>query len=258
MARRVRSLEAAAAWIDDAGLAVVYSNADLVLPSLWEAVGGPDADWAIRDEQGKAVDFTPEFSKLWRWKDELPERKLACVGRHLGRGAASLLSQRLLGSLYALTGRSGRPEDFRDAELDPLEREIAEAVFENGPCSGPELRQLVAGTKGKVDSAIGRLHRWLVLTNAGRVEQEQGWPAIRNDLFARRWRARLRRLPKAETARQKLAGQLLQTAGEVSGADVAAVFRWQRKEAVSTLEQLTGQGVADERDEDGLRLWTEP
>lgn len=255
--RRVRSLEAAAAWVDEAGLAVVYSSADLVLPSLWEAVGGPDADWAIRDESGKAIDFTPEFAKLWRWKDELPERRLACSGRHLGRGAASLVSQRLLVELYALTGRPGRPEDFRDAELDPLERELAEAVLENGPCSGPELRRLVGGTKSKVDSAIGRLHRLLVLTNAGVVEQAAGWPAIRNDVFARRWRARLRRrLPSVDEARRTLAEQVLRSAGELSAADLAGVFRWRRREAVTTLEELADQRLAAEREEDGIRLWT--
>jgi Winged helix DNA-binding domain len=255
MARRVRSLEAAAGWVDEAGLAVVYSSVDLVLPSLWEAVGGPGADWAVRDEQGKAVDFTPEFSKLWRWKDELPERRLACSGRHLGSGAASLVSKRLLAPLYALTGRPGTPEDFRGAELDPLEREVAEAILENGPCSGPEVRRLVAGEKRKVDAAIRRLHRALVLTNAGVAEQDAGWPAIRNDLFARRWRAQLRKVPPADEAKRALAEQALRTGGELSAADLGGVLRLRRAEATATLDELTELGAASTRDEDGIRLW---
>jgi hypothetical protein len=255
MARGVRSLEAAAAWVDEAGLAVVYSSVDLVLPSLWEAVGGPGADWAIRDAQGKAVDFTPEFSKLWRWKDELPEQRLACSGRHLGRDAASLVAKRLLAPLYALSGRPGKPEDFRAAELDPLEREVAEAILENGPCSGPEVRRLVAGEKRKVDSAIRRLHRALVLTNAGVVQQDAGWPAIRNDLFARRWRSQLRRVPPADEARRALADQALRTGGELSAADLGGVLRLRRAEAVATLDELTDLGAASARDEDGIRLW---
>jgi hypothetical protein len=255
MARRVRSLEAAAGWVDEAGLAVVYSSVDLVLPSLWEAVGGPGADWAVRDEQGKAVDFTPEFSKLWRWKDELPEQRLACSGRHLGRDAASLVSKRLLAPLYALSGRPGKPEDFRGAELDPLEREVAEAILENGPCSGPEVRRLVASEKRKVDAAIRRLHRALVLTNAGVVQQDAGWPAIRNDLFARRWRSQLRKVPPADDARRTLAEQALRTGGELSAADLGGVLRLRRAEAVATLDELTDLGAASARDEDGIRLW---
>jgi hypothetical protein len=255
MALRIRSLEKAAAWVDEAGLAVVYSNADLVLPSLWEAVAGPDADWAVRDEHGKALDFTPEFSKLWRWKDELPEKKLACAGRHFSRGVASLVAPRLVAALYALTGRPGRPDDFHDSELAPLEREIAETILENGPCTGPEVRRLVGAEKRPVDSALGRLHRSLVLTNAGVLEQEQGWPAIRNDLFARRWSARLRRIPSADEAKRSLAETLVRLGGEVSAADVAAVLRWRRKEAESILEELAGEGAATELNEDGLRLW---
>jgi hypothetical protein len=258
VALRIRSVEKAAAWVDEAGLAVVYSSADLILPSLWEAVAGPDADWAIRDEHGKAVDFTPEFSKLWRWKDELPERRLACAGRHFSRGVASLVAPRLVGALYALCGRAGRADDFREAELDPLERGIAEAILENGPCTGPEVRRLVGAEKRPADSAIARLHRWLVLTNAGVLEQEQGWPAIRHDLFARRWRAQLRRLPAADDAKRSLAETLIRTAGEVSAADVAAVLRWRRKEAESILEELAGEGAAAELDEEGLRLWAAP
>ena len=256
MPRRVRSLAAAAAWVDEAGLAVVYSSVDLVLPSLWEAVGGPDADWAIRDEHGKAVDFSPEFSKLWRWKDELPEQKLACSGRHLGRDAASLVAKCMLAPLYALTGRPGRADDFRDLALDPLERETAEAILENGPCSGPEVRRLVPGEKRKVDAAIKRLQRTLVLTNAGVVQQDAGWPAIKNDLFARRWRGELKGLPAPDEARRALAAQTLRTAGEVSAADLAAVLRWRRGEATATLEELTELGGAREREEDGIRLWS--
>ena len=113
-----------------------------MLPSLWEAVSGRlDVDWAIRDEEGRYVSFTPEMERCWRWKDELPERGLACVGKHLGRWSA-LVAPRLLPPLYALTGRRGTPEDFRDVELSPLQRELSEAVLEQGPatcerCSEP-------------------------------------------------------------------------------------------------------------------------
>src|SRR3954451_8766159 len=115
----IRSLDEAASFVDRVGIAVAWGNADLVLPSLWLGIAGqPDADWAIRDETGKATAFTPEFQRLWQWKDELPERRLACAGRHFS-SAALLIAPRLLGAAYALTGRAGAPEDFRDEELEP-------------------------------------------------------------------------------------------------------------------------------------------
>src|SRR3954454_23867832 len=127
---RVQSLEAAAAFVDRTGIATAWGKADLVLPSLWRAIAGLDADWAIRDENGKPTGFSPEFDRLWRWKDELPERRLACAGKHSTRPSL-LTAARRLGAAYARTGRSGAADDFREDELETIEGEVAEAVLEN-------------------------------------------------------------------------------------------------------------------------------
>jgi chromosome segregation and condensation protein ScpB len=253
--RRVRSLAEAAAFVDRVGLAIVWGKADLVLPSLWHDVGGLGADWAVRDETGKAVEFTPQFRLLWRWKDELPEQRLTCAGRHFG-SAAFLIAPRLLASAYALTGRPGTPDDFREDDLEPIESEVAEAVQENGPLTGPEIRRLLGVADRKaVDRAVARLQRRLVLTNAGAVEQAQGWRAIRHDLLARRWRRFVRRLPAEEEARRDLAAAVLAGVDELSAADLAGALGWRRKEAESTLAELVEAGRATERDEDGIRLY---
>src|SRR5919197_6517883 len=228
---RIGSLEAAAAFVDEVGIAVAWGKADLVLPSLWHAIAGPDADWAIRDETGKSVAFSPEFERLWRWKDELPERGLACAGKHFG-DAALLIAPRLLGAAYALTGRSGAVDDFREDELEALELEVAEAVLENEPLTGRELRRVLATNERKaVDRAVRRLQRRLVLTNAGAVEQDQGWRAIRQDLLARRWGKALRRLPAEDEARRELALTVLAGTDDVSAADLAAALGLPRKQA---------------------------
>jgi hypothetical protein len=254
--RGIGSLEGAAAAVDRLGLAVVWGKADLVLPSLWQEIAGPDADWAIRDETGKSVAFTPEFERLWRWKDELPEQGLACAGRHFG-DAALLIALRLVPAAYALTGRSGAVEDFRDDELEALEREVAEAVLENGPLTGRELRVVLATNDRKaVDRTVRRLQRRLVLTNAGAVEQDQGWRAIRQDLFARRWAKSLRRLPGEEEARRELALTVLAGTDDVSAADLAAALGWRRKQAEAVLVELCGAGNAHERLENDLRIWS--
>jgi chromosome segregation and condensation protein ScpB len=249
-------LEAAAAFVDQVGIAVVWGQADLVLPSLWSEIGGLDADWAIRDEAGKATGFSPEFDRLWRWKDELPEQRLACAGKHFG-SAALLVAPRLLAAAYALTGRAGAADDFREDELEPLEREVAEAVLENEPLTGREIRRVLGTSDRKaVDRAVGRLQRRLVLTNAGAAEQSQGWRAIRQDLFARRWRRALRRLPAEQEARRELALAVLAATDEVSAADVAAALGWRRKQAEAALAELTAAGRAREREEEGLQLWS--
>src|SRR5204863_4025457 len=160
---RLRSIDQLAEFVDRVGIAVVWGKADLVLPSAWQGIAGPDADWAMRDENGKPTGFTPEFERLWRWKDELPERRLACAGRHFG-SAAVLIAPRLVADAYALR---------RVEEEAPLEREITQLVDEQGPLAAPEMRELLGtGDKKGVDKAITALQRRLVLTNAGVLRQD--------------------------------------------------------------------------------------
>jgi hypothetical protein len=226
-----------------------------VLPSLWEAVSGRlELDWAVRGEDGSFVSFTPEMGKVWRWKDELPERSLACAGKHLGRWSA-LVAPRLLGPLYALTGRRGTPDDFRAAGLGGLELELAEAVLAEGPSTGPELRTLVGADKRPCDAAVLRLQRALVLTNSGLVEQEQGWGAIAVDLVARRWSPHLQQIPPPDEARRTLALTVLASSGELSAADLGGALGWRLKASRELLDDLVERDEAVRREEQGIVLW---
>ena len=130
-------------------------------------------------------------------------------------------------------------------------------MLENEPLTGPEIRRLLGTTDRKaVDRAVARLQRRLVLTNAGAAEQAQGWRAIRQDLFARRWRKSLRRLPTADVARRELALAVLAGTDEVSAADVAGALGWRRKQAESVLAELSSGGQLTVRQEEGLQLWS--
>ena len=257
MAGEIRSVEQAAAFVERVGVALAFPKADLVLPSLWEAIAGTSVvSWSIRDERGTFVSFTPEFDAVWRWKDELPERRLACGGKHVA-GAATFISPTLLSSFYARTGRAGGPEDFRSAELTSVQSEVAEAVLENGPCTGPELRHLLGtGDKRRVEAAIVVLQKQLVLTSAGSVQPEHGWAAVSFDLLARRWGDCLRRLPDDETAALTIAETVLRTVGELSAADLAGVLGGRVKRATGLLEELAARGAATVREEDGIALFS--
>jgi hypothetical protein len=253
---RLRTVEQAAAWLEEVGLALLYPSADHVLPSLWEGVAGRvPVEWAVRDDAGKFVSFTPETDRVWRWKDELPARRLACVGLHLAR-TSSLVAPGLVAPLYALTERTGTPDDFRDAAVEGLEREVAEATLELGrPATRREVRLLVGGEKRLVDRAVNALQRKLVFTNAGSTDAESGWSSTLHDLFARRWRARLRRVPARERAVAALAEAVVRGAGEVSAADLAAALRLRRPEATAALEALEERGAAESRAEEGITIW---
>ena len=251
----METVEAAAAWVDEVGLALLYPGPDYVLPSLWEAVAGRiEIDWAVREADGTFVSFTPEMAKVWRWKDELPARRLACVGLHVAR-TSSLVAPRLVSALFALTGRSAALDDFGDVE--GLERDLAQAALELGrPVTRRELRLLAGADKRLGDRAINALQRKLVLTNAGGTDEESGWGSTLHDLFARRWRARLRRVPPREQAVAALTEAVLAGAEDVSAADLAAALRIRRREAADTLNALESCGRSARRDENGIDVYS--
>lgn len=212
-------------------------------------------DWAVREDGGKFLDFTPDFACVWNWKDELPEKRLVCAGKHLG-GRASLVSLRLLPALYALTGRSGKPKDFEDEELSPIEHDVATALLENGPTSSAELPHLAGHERKRTHAAAERLQRRLIVTAAGRQERDRGWPAVVLDILPRRYREHLRKLPKADAARADLAATVLRSAREISVADLAAVIGGPRKETASALDRLVDEGAATARNAGEYVLWT--
>ena len=213
-----------------------------MLPSLWEAVAGRrDVDWAVRRDDGKH-EFTPEMSRCWQWKDALPERGLACVGKHLGRWQA-LVAPRLVPALWTTTAE-------RREALGAVETEVADAVRSAGASTAPQIRALLGADKKVVDKAVVALQRAFVLTNAGVVEQQQGWGAIAVDLVERKWKVRV-----VEDAERVLAGCVLAPAGEVSAADVGGALGWRTKPARIVLDALVEAGGASRTVEDGLALY---
>lgn len=245
----VRTVKQAGAWLDRAGLGLLFVRADVVLPSLWEAISGDaQSPWAIRDADGAFVRWSESADIAWRLKDELPARGVACVGRHLGGNAVALVAPRTLPLLYALTERDGSEADFRGS-LEGLELEIAETVLAQGPLSGPQLRAVTGAPKKDVERVAVRLQRALVLTHAGLVEQDQGWGSVALDLVARRWA--LPELPPAEEARRALAQLVLDHAGELTAAGLAAALGWRRRLCSEVLD-----AVAEARAGGGFRIWT--
>jgi hypothetical protein len=238
MSDRVRTLEAAAAFVDHAGLALVFPREAVRLPSLFEAVAGPGpTPWAEERGDGKLA-MTPDLALVWRWKDELAEARLACAGKHV-RGWPVLVSLALLPALYALTGRSGSADDFRDEDLSPLERDVAEAVLDAAPADSRDIRRAVGRRDaGPVNRAVDSLQRRLVLTRAGAVRREAGWPGTAYDVLARRYP--MDGLPGPEEARVQLTAALVRACGPLSAADVSRALGFGRADAEVALERIAG------------------
>jgi Winged helix DNA-binding domain len=226
--RVIRTLAAAARWIDRAGLALLFPKADVVLPSLWEQVSGLQVtDWNAE-----------EMNFLWWAKDALPDEGRACVGKHLAR-ASACVAPRLLPALVAANGEP--------ADGDP----VVEAIRELGPLTSPQLRGATGMTKKEVDRTIASLHHRLVLTNAHLVDEGSTWGTLAHDLVARKWKLP-KRLPPRDDARRELAAIVLAHARELTAADLAGALGWRRKEAAAVLDEI----AVGHDDPAGFRIWT--
>jgi hypothetical protein len=229
------TLRDAARWLDRVGLAALLPGPETVLPTLWEAVAGTrEVDWATRRDDGK-LEFTPEMSKCWQWKDELPAKGHALVGKHFG-GWAALVAPRLVPAVHAAAAE-------KRAALTDFHLHVADVVREHGACTGPQLRVLCGAEKKHVQ----QLQRALVLTNSHLVSQQQGWDAIAVDLVDRLWE-----LPPVDDPDLDLARTVLRACDELSAADLGGALGWRVRRARETLERLGAQV----RVEDGLALYS--
>ena len=208
----IRTLAAAAGWIDETGLALVFPKADVVLPSLWEQVNGSaERNWRSAIAEGGFVAWTEEMGFLWGAKDELPAQGLACVGKHLGRVAPA--------SRRGSCRRSSRRTAMRQ-----MTSPSSQAIREHGPLTGPQLREATGLAKKEVDRAVASLHHRLVLTSSHLVEQDGPWGALAHDLTCtRKWDVPAD-LPSREDARRELAAIVLDQAGELTAADLAGAL----------------------------------
>ena len=156
---------------------------------------------------------------LWKAKDELPERGLVCVGKHLARVSACI-APRLVPTLVAANGESGGDEP------------VAEAIRDLGPLTGPQLREATGLTKKEVDRAVASLHHRLVLTNSHLVSRTARGARSRTTCSRASGSSRSGSRTR-EAARRDLALLVLQRSGELTAADLGGALGWRRKEAAA-------------------------
>ncbi len=68
----IRTLAQAARYIERVGFCLLFPSKKLPLPSLIEASKGR----ALRNYK-PCADWSDDFVRLWKWKDELPRKRLA-------------------------------------------------------------------------------------------------------------------------------------------------------------------------------------
>ncbi|HEX6056214.1 MAG TPA: hypothetical protein VFY98_10425 [Intrasporangium sp.] len=218
--RQVRSIPRAGAFVEDVGFALLFPSERVLVPSLWEAVAGQDAE-------PFAMGMDENERRVWSWKDELPLRGLAWYGNFVA-GRGSFLSSSLLRWLYPA---HGGVDDHRDLDLSATAHEIAATLIE-GPQPSAELRALI-GDRSRYQRAALELQRHLLVTTAGVHERASGWPSTVLDLTCRRFDVGGGQDHRA--AAELFIGVVL----DASARDLARTFRWPVGEAGAHLDALT-------------------
>jgi hypothetical protein len=231
--RRVLSLPAAVQYINARGFCLLFATKNVALPSLYHAVARakPHEDW-VWDQYS---------SMVWRWKDELPRRRLAYYGKYF-RGRGTLISLEQLPNFLAMREAAVAPGDFtrfyRAGRIRDDARIIWQALEDHGPLATLELRNACrmdtkAGNK-RFKRAILDLQCLLIAVHFGAEQETKSWASGRYELTYRAFPKQneiARKISVAE-AQRNIAGKLLEQQPGAQPLQIARIFGWLKAEAV--------------------------
>lgn len=229
----IRTLSQAAAFIDRAGFCLLFPIKGVPLPSLWAAVKGKSPR-----NFDLIAGWDADTERLWRWKDELPRRRLAYSGRYF-RGRKSLLSLAFLPCFYRLEGNYGAPDEYerlyREGKITADAHAVARELYKHGPSRGLgtlELRYALGWSSKRGNlrfkRALGELQQRLLIVHWGTKAETAAWESVVYQLtpraFPRAVRAALKLTP--EEARRRIAAQYRRLHPAATERDFRRLFGW--------------------------------
>ena len=222
----IQTIEQAREYVHDVHFSLLFGGAQSRFPSLREA----SRDVSLpREPSGWGADI----EAMWTWKDELPTRGEAWLGRYLA-GKQTLLAPVMLADLYEWPGDE---DDFRHVpQLTPAAHRLAHHLLDEGPTSTRTARVVLGLASKTVDRAIAELGRQLLITNYG-VEAGAGWDSCVLELTSRVFDVPA---PGSRAARDASAAErFVDTMIDVRPIDLRRAFGWPRERAESALAALT-------------------
>jgi hypothetical protein len=231
--RRVLTLAAAVKYINACGFCMLFATKNVALPSLYHAVTQRTLhreDWV----------WDKYSSMVWRWKDELPRRRLAYYGKYL-RGRGTLISLAQLTNFIAMRQPVAGPGDhadfYRAGRIREDARIVWEALEEHGAMATLELRNACrmdtkAGNK-RFKRAILDLQSLLIVVHFGAEQETKSWASGRFELTYRvfpKQNEAAKNLPVAR-AQENIAAKLLEWRPDAAPVQIARLFGWLKSEA---------------------------
>jgi hypothetical protein len=178
---KIKTLQQAAEFLDEAGIAFLFPQKRAPLPSLFEAVTG----WKDKPSWDN---WDASWDRVWEWKDELPEKHYAWYG-HFFLGKPTLISRCLLPWVMALRKNKDVEEAYQNGELSQDSLSAAKKLEELGEVPTRFLRESLGwvGRQGnnRFHRALLMLEKGLWVTKTGVQPQPNGWDVEVVELTAR-------------------------------------------------------------------------
>ena len=220
-------------FIETVGFCVLFPVKNVPLPSLYYAV-------SRREE----VRWDKSAQLIWKWKDELPKKRLAFYGKYF-RGRGSFISLKLLPQFLATHGTAIEPHDaeafYKTGRISHDALELWLALAKNGPLPTLELRHACkmesqAGNK-RFKKAMLELQGLLLVTHSGAEQETEAWASNRFDLVARGFSKQVAEARKisAEEARVTIAVKYKTLYPGAVPAQIARLFGWTKAQAIAAL-----------------------
>jgi hypothetical protein len=238
----IRTIAQAARYIDRVGFCLLFPSKKLPLPSLIEASKGR----ALRNYK-PCADWSDDFVRLWRWKDELPRKRLAYYGKYF-RGRGVFLSLEFLAYFYCLEGNPARlgagdafERLYREGKITADAHAVCAALAKRGPQATLELRyglgwEAKRGNR-RFKRALLELQQRLLIVHWGTKAETRAWESAVYQLTARAFPKAMRAAAKLspDVARQRIAAQYRKHRAHAKPQEVARLFGWSRAEAEEAL-----------------------
>ena len=215
--------------------ACLFPVHNVALPSLYWPVSAPrswDDDFV----------FDKYFERIWRWKDELPRRRLALYAKYF-RTRGTFISLEYLPYFLAMRETAVAPGDharlYADGRIRDDARVIWQAQAEHGPHATLELRHLChMETKAgnvRFKRAMLDLQSLARRRHFGKEQETGAWESSRFELTCRVFpeqTAAARDIEPA-VARARLAAKYLQWHPTAPPLQLAHLFGWSKDGALA-------------------------
>ncbi|MDH7489990.1 MAG: crosslink repair DNA glycosylase YcaQ family protein [Anaerolineae bacterium] len=242
---RVRSEDEALAFLNDVGLANLFSAADMELPSLWEAICG-----GSRSIPEHHNDY--ELGLTWDWKDTLPARKAILYGKFL-RKKPVFIALDLAPHFYALSGNFGELDDYlqeyEEGRLSEEAKRVYEALLAHGALPTSHLRREARlaskDNAPRFDRALAELQMGFKIVKVGISDANRWGYCYVYDVFIRQFPdvvSQSRAISENQAA-DTILTRYLATVRVATPAQLLRLFGWEPWRLERSLERLARSGV---------------